>query len=175
MGIRQLADAFLFYIVYVKKIMDELKLNFITKECLPLFKTLSADAVGKWGKMNGQQMVEHVSAFFYVSTEKIKFALVTPVEHLPKYREFLFSDKEFRENTKAPTSVIGEEPLPLRYSTMETALENLAESISGFQSYFKDDADKKTMHPVFGELNFEEWVLLHYKHVTHHLRQFGLM
>ena len=155
--------------------MDELKLNFITKECMPLFKNLSAGAVGNWGKMNGQQMVEHVAAFFYVSTEKIKFDLVTPAEHLPKYKEFLLSDKEFRENTKAPVNVIGEEPLPLRYSTMETALENLAESISGFQSYFKDDADKKTMHPVFGELNFEEWVLLHYKHVTHHLRQFGLM
>lgn len=155
--------------------MDGQKLNFITKECMPLFKTLPAGVAGNWGKMNGQQVVEHVAAFFYVSTEKIKFDLVTPVEHLPKYKEFLLSDKEFRENTKAPVNVIGEEPLPLRYSTMETALENLAESISGFQSYFKDDADKKIMHPVFGELNFEEWVLLHYKHVTHHLRQFGLM
>ena len=155
--------------------MDGQKLNFITKECMPLFKTLPAGVAGNWGKMNGQQVVEHVAAFFYVSTEKIKFDLVTPVEHLPKYKEFLLSDKEFRENTKAPGNVIGEEPLPLRYSTMETALENLAESISGFQSYFKDDADKKIMHPVFGELNFEEWVLLHYKHVTHHLRQFGLM
>ena len=155
--------------------MDGQKLNFITKECMPLFKTLPAGVAGNWGKMNGQQVVEHVAAFFYVSTEKIKFDLVTPVEHLPKYKEFLLSDKEFRENTKAPVNVIGEEPLPLRYLTMETALENLAESISGFQSYFKDDADKKIMHPVFGELNFEEWVLLHYKHVTHHLRQFGLM
>ena len=155
--------------------MDGQKLNFITKECMPLFKTLPAGVAGNWGKMNGQQVVEHVAAFFYVSTEKIKFDLVTPVEHLPKYKEFLLSDKEFRENTKAPGNVIGEEPLPLRYSTMETALEKLAESISGFQSYFKDDADKKIMHPVFGELNFEEWVLLHYKHVTHHLRQFGLM
>ena len=155
--------------------MDDQKLNFITKECLPRFKTLSADAVGKWGKMNGQQMAEHVSAFFYVSTEKIKFDLVTPAEHLPKYKEFLLSDKEFRENTKAPGNIIGEEPLPLRYSSMEMALKKLAESISGFQSYFKEDPDKKTMHPVFGELNFEEWVLLHYKHVTHHLRQFGVL
>ena len=152
-----------------------MKLNFITKEFIPLLKNLHANAVGKWGKMNGQQMVEHVAAFFYVSTEKIKFDLVTPAEHLPKYREFLFSDKEFKENTKAPGNVIGEEALPLRYANMEEALEKLSESITYFESYFKDDADKKTLHPVFGELNFEEWVLLHYKHVTHHLRQFGLV
>ena len=155
--------------------MDEQKLNFITKEAVPLFKKLTTSSLSKWGKMNAQQMLEHVAAFFYVSTEKIKFDLVTPAEHLPKYKEFLLSEKEFRENTKAPASVIGEEPMPLRYATINEALENLEKSIAYFESYFKDDAEKRTMHPVFGELNYNEWVLLHYKHVTHHLRQFGLM
>jgi hypothetical protein len=155
--------------------MDQAKLMFITKEYIPILKNLQANAIGKWGKMNGQQMVEHVAAFFYVSSEKIKFDLVTPREHLPKFKEFLLSDKQFRENTKAPVNVIGEEPLPLRYNTMEKAIDNLAKSIESFETYFKEDPDKKTLHPVFGELNFEEWVLLHYKHVTHHLRQFDLM
>ena len=155
--------------------MDEQKLKFLTIDCIPLFKRLSADTVGSWGKMNAQQMVEHVTAFFKVSTGKIKFDLVTPVEHLPKYKEFLLSDKEFRENTKAPDSVIGEEPLPLRYANLEEALEKLTAAIDEFENYFKTDLNKKTLHPVFGELNFKEWVLLHYKHVTHHLKQFGLL
>ncbi len=154
--------------------MDEQKLNFL-KNCTSLFKTLSADMMGKWGKMNAQQTVEHLAAFFAVSAGKIKFDLVTPVEHLPKYKEFLLSDMEFRENTKAPTNVIGEEALPLRYATMEEALEKLAGSITAFENYFKDDPLITSLHPVFGELNFEEWVLLHYKHVTHHARQFGLI
>ncbi len=155
--------------------MDEQKHHFITRECIPLFKKVAANAVGKWGKMNGQQMVEHVTAFFYVSTEKIKFELVTPPEHLTRYKEFLLSDTQFRENTKAPVNVIGEDPLPLRCRGMQEAIENLSKSISSFETYFKDDLGKKTLHPVFGELNFEEWVLLHYKHVTHHLRQFELL
>lgn len=155
--------------------MNEKKLHFITIESIPLFKRLPGDALGKWGKMNGQQMTEHVAAFFYVSTEKVKFDLVTPLEHLPKYREFLYSDKEFRENTKAPGSVIGEEALPLKHATMQEAVENLEKSIAYFENYFKDDKEKKTLHPVFGELNYEEWVLLHYKHVTHHLKQFELL
>ncbi len=155
--------------------MNEQKFNFITKEYIPLLKNLQADTMGNWGKMNAQQMVEHVAAFFCVSTEKMKFELVTPVEHIPKYREFLFSDKEFRENTKAPVTVIGEDALPLRFTSMDEALENLTKSITAFENYFKEDGEKKTLHPVFGELNFEEWVLLHCKHVTHHARQFGLM
>jgi hydroxymethylglutaryl-CoA reductase len=58
---------------------------------------------------------------------------------------------------------------------MHEAVENLERSISHFEDYFKENVGKLTMHPVFGELNFEEWVLLHYKHVTHHLRQFELL
>lgn len=155
--------------------MDQEKLNFLTREYIPLLKNISSETPGKWGKMNAQQMVEHVTAFFNVSIEKIKFGLVTPVEQLPKFKEFLLSGKQFRENTKAPTSVIGEEPLPLRYENMEQAMEKLAAAVVNFKTYFSDGPGKKTTHPVFGELNFEEWVLLHYKHVTHHLRQFGLM
>lgn len=155
--------------------MDQEKLKFITEEYIPLVKNLQSGSMGKWGKMNAQQMVEHVAAFFYVSSEKIKFDLVTPREHLPKFKEFLLSDKQFRENTKAPLTVIGEEPFPLRYATMEESVNSLSRSITAFMDYFKDDSDKKTTHPVFGKLNFEEWILLHYKHVTHHLRQFGLM
>jgi hypothetical protein len=155
--------------------MDEQKLKFIIEGCVPLFKNLHGNEPGKWGKMNAQQAVEHLEAFFNVSAEKIKFDLVTPAEHLPRYKEFLLSDKEFRENTKAPSSVISEEALPLRYSNMQEALVYLQDSIKDFEAYFKDDSIKTTLHPVFGELNFEEWVLLHYKHITHHLRQFGLM
>jgi hypothetical protein len=155
--------------------MDTEKLNFIRQAFVPKLKTLSSETMGNWGKMNAQQMVEHVTAFFNVSIEKIRFPLVTPAEQLPKFKEFLLSDKQFRENTKAPAGVIGEEALPLRYENMEQAIEKLSAAITNFEKYFQEHPGKKTLHPVFGELVFEEWVLLHYKHVTHHLRQFGLL
>ena len=155
--------------------MDLVKLNFISNKYTPLLKDLPAAAAGKWGKMNGQQMVEHVTGFFKVSTEKIKIPLVTPVEHLPKYKEFLLSDVEFRENTKAPGNIVPEEPVALRNASIPDALNELQNEINYFVDLFTNNPDKKTTHPVFGELNFEEWVLLHYKHVTHHLRQFELM
>ena len=153
--------------------MTEAKKAFLQNDLIFLMNKLSGDEKANWGKMNAQQMIEHVSAFFKVSTQKIQFPLTTPVEHLPKYKEFLLSEKEFRENTKAP--VLPEEPLPLRYSNMQGALEKLKKSVEEFFEFFKKDPDKKTLHPAFGDLNFDEWVQLHHKHITHHLKQFGLI
>ena len=149
------------------------KKNFLKTELSLLCSEIDEASSGKWGKMNAQQMLEHMSDFFNVSTEKIAFTLVTPEEQLPKYREFLFSDKEFRENTKAPSTVLGEEPLPLRSKSLEDAKKYLNKSVDDFFNFFEKDPLRRTIHPVFGSLNFEEWVLLHYKHVNHHLRQFA--
>jgi len=154
--------------------MDAVKLDFIQHQFILLLSDLPADAQGKWGKMNAQQMVEHVTAFFKVSSGKLHFPLVSLAEHLPKLKAFLLSDKEFRENTKAPSSVIGEDPLPVRTNNMAEAIAGLQDSINDFVDYFEDDSYKTTLHPVFGELNFSEWVLLHYKHLLHHAKQFGL-
>lgn len=152
--------------------MHQDKLSFLSTLFVPLLNNLQADAVAKWGKMSGQQMVEHVAGFFKVSTGKIVFPLVTPVEHLPKFKEFLYSEKEFRENTKAP--MLPEDPLPVRFATMQKAVADLDTAVKGFINKFSNDEHLLVMHPVFGYLNFEEWILLHYKHVTHHLKQFGL-
>ncbi len=154
--------------------MDE-KLAFLQHQYISIIRNADASTTAKWGKMNFQQMIEHVSAFFKVSTKKIHFDLVSPAEHLPKLKEFLMSDKQFRENTKAPVNIIGEEPYPLRYATVKEAIDKLENEVNEFLSFFTTNTAATSVHPVFGELNFEEWIRLHYKHVTHHLRQFGLI
>jgi len=108
-----------------------------------------------------------------VSTNQLHFPLVTAVEHLPKYKEFLLSEKEFKENTKAP--VLPEEPMPLVNKSMEDAVADLEKQIQLFADKFSSGEIVTSQHPVFGDLNFEEWVLLHYKHLLHHAKQFGLM
>jgi hypothetical protein len=152
--------------------MDQQKLQFISTGFVPMLQTLPAETVMKWGKMNAQQMVEHLSGFFRVSTNKLHFPLVTPPDELHRFKAFLHSDKEFRENTKAP--VLPEEPLPVQFASLEDAVKDLEKEVTDFVKLFSADPDLTTQHPVFGDLNFEEWILLHYKHVTHHLRQFGL-
>ena len=122
--------------------------------------------------MNAQQMLEHVNDFYEVSTGKLQFALTTPEEHLPKYKEFLYSDKPFRENTKAPETVLGDKPLPMRTPSLEAAAAQLQNTVAEF---FESKPRPTTIHPVFGPLSFDEWILLHYKHVTHHWNQFELL
>jgi hypothetical protein len=155
--------------------MKSEKENFIRIEMFPLLEKLSPDAQSKWGKMNAQQMLEHLADFFNVSAGIIKFDLVTPEEHLPKFREFLFSEKQFRENTKAPVHIVGEEPMPARCGTIRESIDWVKQAVDNFVEYFKEHPESKTTHPVFGELDYNEWVQLHHKHVTHHLRQFGLL
>jgi oxepin-CoA hydrolase/3-oxo-5,6-dehydrosuberyl-CoA semialdehyde dehydrogenase len=151
------------------------QIQFLQQEFLTILKTTNSDTVPKWGKMNLQQMLEHLVAFFKVSTGQLKFELVSPPEQLPKLKAFLLSDKPFRENTKAPANIIGEEPRPVYYASVAEALATLEKEVAVFISYYETHPAATELHPVFGELNFEEWVLLHYKHVTHHLRQFALL
>ncbi len=68
-----------------------------------------------------------------------------------------------------------EEPLPLKHASMQLATDNLQTELNHFFEFFKDDHSKTTLHPAFGELNFNEWVQLHHKHAMHHLKQFGLI
>jgi oxepin-CoA hydrolase/3-oxo-5,6-dehydrosuberyl-CoA semialdehyde dehydrogenase len=152
---------------------DQQKLAFISTGIVPLLRNLSEDAIMKWGKMNAQQMVEHLSAFFRVSTNKLHFPLVTHEDQLPSFKAFLRSEKEFRENTKAP--VLPEEPFPVQFANFKDAVNDLEKEIGDFVTLFSNDTNLTTQHPVFGDLNFDDWVLLHYKHVVHHLKQFGLM
>jgi hypothetical protein len=153
----------------------EEKSLFISEGSFLLLANLYEHAVPAWGKMDARQMLEHLKDFFDVSSERIIFPLTTPEEHLPKYREFLYSEKEFRENTKAPASVLGDEPIAWRSESFTHALTQLKESIDNFYHYFKNVPGRKTVHPVFGSLAFEEWIMLHYKHVLHHLKQFNLL
>ena len=155
--------------------MDSEKLQFIQSDFPRLLETLQPGTPAKWGKMNAQQMVEHVADFFKVSGNKIQFGILTPEEHLPKYMDFLHSDKAFRENTKAPAAVLPEEPLAERNPGLPEAIAELKSEVAFFNDYFSEDPERRTAHPVFGNLNYEEWVLLHYKHVQHHLKQFGLL
>lgn len=154
--------------------MSPQKLSFLENDLFSLLADINVDTAAKWGKMNAQQMIEHLVDFFNVSVEKIIFPVVTPEEHLPKFKEFLLSDKQFRENTKAPSSVLGEDPLPLRCADIETAKQRLKNAVQDFIAYFNEQPGRITNHPAFGPLNYDEWIQLHYKHVTHHLRQFGI-
>ncbi|MFZ4057781.1 MAG: DUF1569 domain-containing protein [Ferruginibacter sp.] len=149
------------------------KAHFIEVQLLPLFATLTGNETGKWGKMNAHQTVEHIAQFFAVSNGSKIMELVTPAEQLPRFIDFLRSEKPFKENTSAP--MLPEEPMPTEWPTYAAALNALDQQIQAFFKLFTTNTEITTVHPVFGALDFKDWILLHYKHVTHHARQFSLL
>lgn len=117
-------------------------------------------------------MVEHFIDVTMVASGKIKLPVVTPADRLGRFREFMMSEKPFKENTKSP--VLAEEPAPLKKHTKEAAIGKLQEELIHFFEAFEKEPGLITTHPVFGELNFDENIQIMHKHALHHLRQFGI-
>lgn len=148
------------------------KENFLRTKLISYLQQLPAGVSPSWGKMNVQQMIEHMIDVMMVASGKIKLLVVTPPERLLKLREFMMTEKPFKENTKSP--VLGEEPTPPKKHTKEAAIGKLQEELIYFFEAFEKNPAMKTSNPVFGELDFEMNIQLLYKHALHHLRQFGI-
>jgi len=149
------------------------KENFIRTKLVSLLQKLKNDEPARWGKMNVQQMIEHFTDVMMVASGKIKLPIVTPADKLPRLREFMFSEKPFKENTKSP--VLAEEPAPLKKHTKEASIGKLQEELIHFFEAFEKYPGLTTINPVFGELDFDANIQLLYKHALHHLKQFGIV
>ena len=152
---------------------DSSKANFLQKEFFVLLAQLGPRSKGKWGVMNGQEVIEHFIEVFKIANGKLKIPLINHGERLEKFREFLFSEKQFRENTKNP--LLGEVPAPLAHPDNESALLELRKQVEDFFAFFANDSSDTTSNPIFGELDYAANIQLLHKHALHHLRQFRLI
>ena len=154
-------------------VVDSSKAQFLQKDFLVLLSQLDPLANGRWGVMNGQEVIEHFIEVFKIANGKLKIPLINHGERLEKFREFLFSEKQFRENTKNP--LLGEIPPPLIHPDKETALIELRKQVADFFELFAKDSSLTTTNPIFGELDYAANIQLLHKHALHHFRQFGLI
>lgn len=153
--------------------MNQQRVNFLKNHLIFQLKHLAPDATGSWGKMNGQQMVEHLILMVQVANGRKQLPSLPPnKERTEKAQAWLMTDKPFRENTVNP--VLPEEPLPTEFNTMQLAIEALQKELDHFFEVYEATPGLRIENPVFGNLNYEEQLQLLYKHAQHHLRQFGL-
>ena len=150
------------------------KENFLRTRLVPMLQQLPADTPSRWGKMNVQQMIEHLAgdAFRTASGRLVFEKILTAPEQLARMRAFMMSEKPFKENTANP--LLGVDPIPLRYKTVQGALGALQQELIHFFETFEKNPLLITRNPFFGDLNFDENVQLLYKHALHHLKQFGV-
>lgn len=152
--------------------MIEAKADFLRNDFVPLLQQISTDTKPAWGKMTVQQMIEHFADSVRIASGKTSFAdIITPPEQLQKLRDFLLSEKPFKENTV--NSLLPLAPAPVRNSSPGEALNELKEEMVFFFSVFEKNNLQVTRNPFFGDLNFEQNVHLLYKHAAHHLKQFA--
>lgn len=148
------------------------KIDFLKNEYCKLLSNLDADAPRKWGKMNVQQMIEHMSYSFRIANGRLPMEILTPAENIDRMQAFLANEKPMRENT--PNPLLPDEPPAAVHATKDEAIAELKSEIDFFFEVFEKEADKTLKNAFFGVLNFEQQVQLLYKHSTHHLRQFGV-
>jgi len=147
------------------------KADFLRHEYTKVLSQIEADAPRKWGKMNVQQMIEHMSDYIRIASGKTIVQNVTPAEQLDRVQAFLASEKPFRENT--PNVLMPDSPDEVKHATKQDAIKELQSEIDHFFAVHERDAGRITPSPFFGDLDFDHQVQLLYKHATHHLRQFG--
>lgn len=154
--------------------MNAEKINFVQQGFIALLRKADPATPSKWGKMSFQHMVEHLVLSFKSANGKIKTTKVfTPEEKLAGSKQWLATDKEFRENTKSPS--FPEEPLPLHFKTVAEGIDKLEKEIADFFLVYQNTPGLTVTNPVFGDLNYEEAMQLLYKHCLHHAKQFGLI
>jgi|WetSurMetagenome_2_1015567.scaffolds.fasta_scaffold759933_2 hypothetical protein len=154
--------------------MSHLKENFLRTKLVSYLKKLEPSTPPRWGKMNVQQMIEHFSddALQVASGKRIIEKILTAPENLERYREFMMSEKPFKENTV--NVLLGSEPVPVHHHTVEAAIGELQQELIYFFEVFEKNPRLTTRNPFFGNLSFDQNVQLLYKHAIHHLRQFSV-
>ena len=149
------------------------KAEFLKHRFIPLLNQIPSDTTPRWGKMTLQQMVEHFSESVRIASGKIVYTdFVFPPDQLQKNRDFILSEKPFKENTVNP--LMPEVPAPVINVSTEEAINELQKEINYLFSVFEKNNLQVTRNPFFGDLNYEQNVHLLHKHALHHLRQFGV-
>ncbi|MBL0066956.1 MAG: hypothetical protein IPP39_00140 [Chitinophagaceae bacterium] len=117
------------------------KENFLRTKLVSCLQRLDPATPPRWGKMSVQQMIEHYAGDAVRNASgRLKIdTIITLPENLGRMREFMMSDKPFKENTKNP--LMGKEPAPLQYQTVQAAIGSLQEElIYFFEVYEKNPA-----------------------------------
>ncbi|MEN9914108.1 MAG: hypothetical protein RL528_850 [Bacteroidota bacterium] len=139
---------------------------------LEILENFDEKKSASWGKMTPQRMIEHLSDCIYMSCGIGNHELLIPEEKIKGMQAFLISDKEMPQNIQV---TFAKENTPLRNTDIELALDEFTMAWVDFEEMYSEDSKKTELHPYYGNLNYEQWLLLHSKHFTHHFTQFGLI
>ncbi|MCM3633591.1 DUF1569 domain-containing protein [Paenibacillus camelliae] len=139
-----------------------------TDEIINRILQLRPDSEPLWGKMNVTQMLAHCSSFQDIATGDLTSARSWLGMVIGRFvKPMFYNDKPLPQNMSTiPDIMITDE------RDFELERESLIQKIITFQHNGRDQWTAP--HPFFGKLSTDEWGKGIYKHLDHHLRQFGV-
>jgi hydroxymethylglutaryl-CoA reductase len=148
--------------------------HYLYEECPQILASLTPDASAKWGKMDAQQMVEHLAYTIGIANGRFNIEPTAEPERLA-YRKMRFFEKDvpFVQNIRVP--FVPEETMPHQFPDIEQSKEFLMNQLERFYYYHEEHPNLTPVHPMFGAMNYEEWVQFQARHFRHHFAQFGLV
>lgn len=139
------------------------------EELIERLGKLGPDTAREWGKMSPSQMMEHTARALDVATGRVemKQAFIGKLLGWMAWKKFMGEAPMPKNSPTGPTLIVHDDP------DFETTRARLSELITDFHNRGESGADGM-VHGFFGKLNGKQWGELQYKHVDHHLRQFGV-
>ena len=139
-----------------------------TDEVIARIDTLQPAAQRQWGKMDVAQMLAHCSAALDMASGRLNPPRMFIGRLIGPFIKPIYSnEKPFsRNNPTDPTLVVSD----------ARDFEREREKLKLCVQQFRDGGETKCTrhpHPFFGALTPAEWSRGMYKHLDHHLRQFG--
>jgi hypothetical protein len=141
----------------------------VTRKMVNRIDQLTADTKPLWGKMKVSQMLAHMQPPLRVALgdEKLKKGLMALLFGRIAKKQMV-NESPFKKNLPtAPSFVVKEE------KDFEEEKAKLTDLVQRFSKVSRQELNNR-VHPFFGKLSADEWNTLHWKHLDHHLRQFGV-
>ncbi len=138
-------------------------------EVLERLNQLTPESKREWGKMDVGQMLRHCQFPLEIALGKMKLKKPNFFMGLlmKSFKKSLYNDKPWRKNSPtAPTFKVNDER---DFHTEKNGLETLIDEF-----YATQDQKERKPHPAFGHFTYDQWGQMQYKHLDHHLRQFGV-
>ncbi|MEZ4778973.1 MAG: DUF1569 domain-containing protein [Flavobacteriaceae bacterium] len=120
-----------------------------------------------WGKMTHGQMLHHCQGPFNIILEKNDYGMKPNWLAKVIFKKSLYNDKPWRKNL--PTAKFLKETEPRDFVTEKRNLETLLDEF-----HSQREREEWPEHPGFGKFTKQQYGQMQYKHLDHHLRQFGV-
>jgi hydroxymethylglutaryl-CoA reductase len=135
---------------------------------------LKPETPARFGTMNAQQMIEHLTLVCGYAFSDTEIPVLTPADKLDKVKKvFLWSPGGFKQSVSNDfTKTLSFET---KYKDMETAIDAFEAIHYQLADLLFNKVIENKNHPIFGLLNNEEWIQFFTKHTWHHFNQFSLV